>query len=472
MEIDTGATLTVISESTYRQAWTKEQAPPLQMTKTKLRTYTGQEIPVKGSLQVTVVHGSQQKVLPLIVTEGQGRMPFRVASAPSIFQRTMDNLLQGLEHVVVYIDDILITGRTEEQHLRTLDKVLQILEDGGMCLKKEKCIFMVHSMEYLGHSICKEGLQPTAEKVRAITEAPQPTNVSELKAFLGLVNYYGKFMQNLSTVLAPLYTLLKKKTPWRWQADQEKAFNESKTLLKSPKLLVHNDGGKDSILTCDASPVGLGAVLAHQMEDGTERPIGYASQTLTPAEHKYAHIDKEALAIVFGVKRYHQYLFGRKFVIYSDHKPLMYLFGEHRAISATTSTRVQRWALTLSGYQYSIVHRPGSKQGNADGLSRLPLPTILKEVPQPAETILFMERLNASLVTTAQICSWIDRDPTLAKFASQCCRAGQTKPYFQRRDELRIEDGCILWGVRVVVPPQLQAQVVEEIHEGHPGMDE
>ena len=205
------------------------------------------------------------------------RMPFGVASAPSIFQRTMDNLLQGLEHVVVYIDDILITGCTEEEHLRTLDKVLQILEDAGLRLKKEKCVFMVPSVEYLGHSISKEGLQPTAEKVRAITEAPQPTNVSELKAFLGLVNYYGKFMQNLSTVLAPLYNLLKKKTPWRWQADQEKAFNEAKTLLKSPKLLVHYDAGKDLILTCDASPVGLGAVLAHRMEDGTERPIGYAS---------------------------------------------------------------------------------------------------------------------------------------------------------------------------------------------------
>ena len=176
-------------------------------------------------------------------------MPFGVASAPSIFQRTMDNLLQRLEHVVVYIDDILITGRTKEEHLCTLGKVLQILEDARMRLKKEKCVFMVPSMEYLGHSISKEGLQLTAEKVRAITVAPQLTNVFELKEFLGLINYYRKFMQNLSTVLVPLYTLLKKKTPWRWQAEQEKAFNEAKTLLKSPKLLVHYDGCKDLILT-------------------------------------------------------------------------------------------------------------------------------------------------------------------------------------------------------------------------------
>ena len=122
----------------------------------------------------------------------------------------MDNLLQGLEHVVVYIDDILITGHTEEEHLHTLDKVLQILEKAGVRLKKEKCVFMVPSVEYLGHRISKEGLQPADDKVRAILEAPQPTNVSELKAFLGLVNYYRKFMQNLAAVLAPLYTLLKK----------------------------------------------------------------------------------------------------------------------------------------------------------------------------------------------------------------------------------------------------------------------
>ena len=122
------------------------------------------------------------------------RLPFGVSSAPSIFQRTMDNLLQRLDHIVIYIDDILITGRTEAEHLQTLDEVLRRLEEAGMRLKRTKCVFMAHSVEYLGHRISKEGITPTEDKVRAITEAPEPSNVSELRAFLGLINYYSKFL--------------------------------------------------------------------------------------------------------------------------------------------------------------------------------------------------------------------------------------------------------------------------------------
>jgi len=213
----------------------------------------------------------------------------------------------------VYIDDILITGKTEEEHLQTLNEVLTRLENAGVRLKKDKCVFMADEVVYLGHRINKEGLQPTSEKVRAITDSPAPTNISELRAFLGLVNFYGKFMQNLSTLLAPLYKLLRKGVPWRWKAAQQKAFQGAKDLLKSPKLLVHYDPKRELILTCDASPYGLGAVLAHRMEDGSERPIEYASRTLTTAERNYAQIDKEALAIVYGVKRFHQYLYGQCF---------------------------------------------------------------------------------------------------------------------------------------------------------------
>lgn len=403
------------------------------------------------------------------------RMPFGITSAPAIFQRTMDKILQGLKHVVVYIDDILITGETKEDHLRTLDEVLARLEKAGVRLKKEKCVFLAPEVVYLGHRINREGLHPTDDKVQAITDMPRPTNVSKLRAFLGLVNFYGKFLKDLSTVLAPLYRLLRKGARWRWQSEEEKAFESAKSMLKSPQLLVHYDINKELVLTCDASNWGVGAVLSHRMDDGTERPIRYASRTLTSAEQNYAQVDKEALAIVYGVKQFHKYLYGRRFLICSDHKPLMYLFGEHRGISQTASARVQRWALVLSGYQYSIVHRPGVQVGNADGLSRLPVPQPSDHTPQPHDMVLLMERLNSSLVTSAHIRQWTMRDPTLSKILRQVMQGWEELedhncPYTRRKDELTVEQGCLLWGLRVVVPPQLRTRVIDEIHEGHPGI--
>ena len=249
------------------------------------------------------------------------RLPFGVASAPALFQRTMDSILQGLPHVCVYIDDILITGPTDEDHLKTLDEVLSRLEATGARLKREKCFFMKPHVEYLGHRISAEGLQPTDTKVKALKDAPVPRNVSQLKSFLGLLNYYGKFVPNLSTALAPLHLLLQKRVAWTWGPEQQHAFNQVKSALTSDRVLAHYDPSKKLILACDASPYGVGAVLSHKLEDGSERPIAFASRSLAPAEKKYSQLDKEGLAIVFGVKRFHQYLVGRHFTILSDHKP-------------------------------------------------------------------------------------------------------------------------------------------------------
>ena len=163
----------------------------------------------------------------------------------------MENLLQGVSRVCVYIDDIIVTGKTEEEHLQNLNEVLSRL-------KKEKCKYMVTEIEYLSHKINHEGLQPSDSKVAAIVEAPLPTNVSELKSFLGVVNYYGKFLPNLSTTLAPRYQLLRKETPWRWGDEEQQAFNQVKEFLQSPNLLVHFDREKPIVLVCDASPYGVG----------------------------------------------------------------------------------------------------------------------------------------------------------------------------------------------------------------------
>ena len=182
-----------------------------------------------------------------------------------------------------------------------------------MRLKKEKCVFLAPEVEYLGYKISKRGIEPTDEKVKAITFAPRPGNVAELRAFLGLINYYSRFLPNLATVLNPLYRLLHKEVDWSWEESHEEAFRAAKELLKSSKVLTHFDSSKDLVLAADAFPYGVGAVLSHCLEDGTEHPIAYTLRTLSSMEKNYSQLDKEALAIIVGVIKFHQYLAGRKF---------------------------------------------------------------------------------------------------------------------------------------------------------------
>ncbi len=224
----------------------------------------------------------------------------------------------------------------------------------GARLKKKKCHFMLPSVEYLGHRISKDGLQPMDRKIRALRDAPVPRNVSQLKSFLGMLNYYNTFLPNHSHNLAPLHKLLQKNTPWIWGPEHQEAFDTAKVTLTSDKTLAHFDPEKELILACDASPYGLGVVLSHKFEDGAEKPIAYASRTLAPAEKRYSQLDKEGLAIIFGVKRFHQYLVGRHFLIQSDHKPLEHLFKETKGVPTLASARLQRWALT---YDYTITYK-------------------------------------------------------------------------------------------------------------------
>ena len=214
-----------------------------------------------------------------------------------------------------------------------------------------------------------------------------------------MVNYYAKFLPNLSSTLAPLYGLLEKKASWSWGKEQEAAFKTAKTQLTSSCLLVHYDPQKPLVLSCDASPYGVGAVLSHRMEDGSEQPIAFASRSLAPAEKKYAQLEKEGLAIVFGVKKFNQYLLGRKFAILSDHKPLQHLFSPSRPVPPLASARIQRWALTLGAYDYTIEDKPGPEHANADTLSRLPLPECTSTIPQPAEVIFLLDTLGNTPVT-------------------------------------------------------------------------
>ena len=271
------------------------------------------------------------------------RLPNGISSAPGIFQRNMENLSQNIPYVIARVDDILVSCANDGDHFKNLEEVFKRLAKAGLQLKKGKCVFMEPQVTYLGHSVSKEGIQPMEDKVEAITNAPPPRNVSELKSYLGMINYYQKFLPNLSSVLALLHRLLNSKTHWHWGKDQQQVFEQSKSFHKSSRLLVHYDNKTELILECDASQNGLGAVLSHKMEDCSQHPISFAPQTLTKAERNFSNLEREALAVIIGQQKFHQYLYGRQFILETDHKPL-----EKKATPTLATARFQRWALTLA----------------------------------------------------------------------------------------------------------------------------
>jgi hypothetical protein len=173
----------------------------------------------------------------------------------------------------------------------------------------------------------ENGLQPTEEKVMAMKKAERPRDTKTLRAFLGLINYYGKFMAGLSNTLAPLYDLLKKGKEWIWEEQQEAAFQQAKDQLSSDACLTHYDPKLQLVLSTDASSTGLGAILSHRWPDGTERPVSFASRKLSKTEVAYSQIEKEGLAIMFGMVKFHHYIFGRQFILLTDHRPLVHIFG-------------------------------------------------------------------------------------------------------------------------------------------------
>ncbi|XP_044760384.1 uncharacterized protein K02A2.6-like [Coccinella septempunctata] len=209
------------------------------------------------------------------------RLTYGVASAPAKFQKIMESLLSGIEGVEIFLDDILVTGPNDEKHLSRLEKVLRILSEAGFRLYIEKCEFFKEQIEYLGYVIDAEGLHACQSKTIAIQNIVRPKNVSELKSALGLINYYGKFVNNLATIIAPLYSLLQKNTKWVWSEHCERAFEEIKRLVQSPEVLVPFNPELPLKLTVDASSVGIGAILSHEFPSGIEKPIAYASRSLS-----------------------------------------------------------------------------------------------------------------------------------------------------------------------------------------------
>ncbi|KAJ7995326.1 hypothetical protein DPEC_G00243390 [Dallia pectoralis] len=386
----------------------------------------------------------------------------------------MDQILSGVPGVLCYLDDILVTGKDEEEHLRNLDATLKRLRDYGLRVRKDKCAFFQSSIEYLGHVIDAQGLHKAPSKVKAILDAPVPQNVSQLRSFLGLLNYYGRFVPSLATKLKPLHQLLCRGKTWKWTEQCDEALVKTKEALLKSEALTHFDPALPIQLACDASPYGVGAVVSHIMPNGEEKPIAFASRTLNKAECNYAQIEREALSIVFGVRKFHQYLYGRKFTLLTDHRPLTSIFGPYTRIPSLAASRMQRWALLLSAHTYEIEYRKSEQHCNADGLSRLPLP-VTKPESREVDIFYFRQMENAP-VTTKQVCRATRHDSVLSEVMDIIVKgksagdAPDLKHYLSKRTELSVQSGCLLWGRRVIIPPALRKPVLQQLHSGHCGM--
>ncbi|UYV65309.1 K02A2.6-like [Cordylochernes scorpioides] len=334
------------------------------------------------------------------------RLPFGISSAPALFQKQMDILLKGIPMVSCALDDILITWKNDQDHLNNLECVLQRIQEAGLKLRKYKCSFLAPSLEYL----------------------------------------------------APLYNFLKKEQKWKWETPEERAFKDIKEKLVQSTLLVYFDPRKRQILSCDASGVGISAVLSQVQGDNDIRPVAFASRTLTPAEKKYSQLEREALGIVFVVTKFRNYFLGNSFTLSTDHKP---------------------WAIILSAYQYKIEYIKGNSNTEADVLSQLSM-FIPEQNPkehdsEPVEMVLLMDALDTSPFTYDDIRARLPGDPALRQaldhtiqgWSEETPKEMELMPYWSRRYELGACEGLLFWGNRVIIPTNLRAKMLDELHNSH-----
>ncbi|XP_013914164.1 PREDICTED: LOW QUALITY PROTEIN: uncharacterized protein K02A2.6-like [Thamnophis sirtalis] len=366
-------------------------------------------------------------------------LQFGISVAPSLFQGLMERLLYGIPGVTPYFNDVLIAAPDQSGLISTLRAVLSHFCAAGLHLKRSKCCLGSHSstVNFLSFHVDGQGIHPSPAKIEAITNVPTPSSKAELQAFLGLLNFYATFIPHKAS------------------------YGERLPLL----------------LACDVSPYGMGTVLSHSFPDGSEAPITYYSRTLSRAERNYSHLDKEALVSIAGVKRFHNYLYGRPFTLLTNHKPLFGILAGDRATPRILSPRMSRWSEFLSAYAYRLQYQPGKHMGHMDALSRCLLPLTLSDpAPSIASGVFLINNLALPL-SASDITTSTASDLLLSRVLDAVRRgwtADSQAPKFLlflgRPTELSVLQGCLLWGSRVVMPPALRQLVLRRLHEGHPGI--
>ena len=413
------------------------------------------------------------------------RMPFGMCNAPATFQRLMEVILSDLlwKSCFVYIDDVLICSRSFDDHLKHLEQVLQRLQDAGLRLKAKKCLFLRQEVPYLGHVVTKDGIRPDPAKTEKMRGYPTPTDVSQVRQFLGLASYYRRFVPGFARIASPLHALLKKDAVFQWGTECDMAFQQLKQALISAPVLAYPQFSSLNpfILETDASTKGLGAVLAQQQSDGKIHPIAFASRSLTPAEKNYTITELESLGLVWAARLFRPYILGHRCVVFTDHAACMSLLG-----AKSPSSKLVRWAMTIQELDLDIRHRSGKSNRVADALSRNPMNVArvlmfqsvrlpAAEPPSPpadnpltdvGDVEVDIQQYQHQDPELVQIISYL-KDGCLPEDDQLARRMVLEKDHFTVVDNVLFYVGpqnSSSW--RLVVPKKLQGVLIEEQHAG------
>lgn len=397
------------------------------------------------------------------------RLLFGVSSASEQYQHEIANALAGIEGVENISDDVIIHAHDQQTHDGRLHAVMDRLRETGLTLNPEKCQFNMNKLIFMGILLSEKGIGPTEERVRAVTEAREPENDTEVRSFLGLVGYSSRFIPQFATLSEPLRSLTRKDTPFRFGPEQKQAFSALKAELARASTLAYFDKEAPTQVIADASPVGLGAVLV-QNQKGIKVPICYVSRSLTDCERKYSQTEKEALGLVWACERLHPYIYGRQFDLVTDHKPLEVIYGPRSKPCA----RIERWVLRLQPYEYKVVHIAG-KNNIADPLSRL-LTNTVKQVEHKhgADEYVRFVAVNATpkALTTREVEEASAADPELREVRKAIATGHfeNCKQYAIIANELCTIGYLVLRGTRIVLPQVLRTRALALAHEGHLGI--
>ena len=398
------------------------------------------------------------------------RLPFGISPAPEIYQREMDRPFEGVP-VQIIVDDFLIHGEDQRDMDQKLRAVLDKSREVGLKFNPHKVKLRVPEVNYVGHIFSSEGLKPDPEKIRAINQMPPPTDKEGVLRFLGTINYLDKFIEHKSDLQGPISQLTQKDAAFVWEKPQQEAFDRLKSVITTAPVLAYFHNSKETVLNVDASSTGLGAVI---MQDG--KPVAFSSKSLTTSERRYANIERELLAIVWGAEKFHTYVYGRRIIVETDHKPLEPIFK--KPLNAAPP-RLQRMLLKLTKYDLDVRYVPGKTQVISDCLSRAPL-TDTEPVSEPEDVIgvnliegLGFERSTLKRfkdTSSTDEASRVVMEYVMKGWPSEKEQVDElAREYWSFREELSVEDGLLFKSDRLVVSRPLRAEVLNEIHGAHLG---